>query len=32
MPTAAPAMQRFDHDASWQAVVPASALAAGATK
>ena len=26
------AMQRFDHDASWQAVVPASALAAGATK
>jgi Protein of unknown function (DUF2950) len=26
------AMQRFDHDASWQAVVPASAMAAGATK
>jgi hypothetical protein len=26
------AMQRFDHDASWQAVVPASALAAGASK
>jgi hypothetical protein len=25
-------MQRFDHDASWQAVVPASALAASATK
>ena len=26
------AMQRFDHDASWQAVVPASAMAASATK
>jgi len=25
-------MQRFDHDASWQAVVPASAMAAGTTK
>jgi hypothetical protein len=25
-------MQRFDHDASWQAVVPASAMATGATK
>jgi len=25
-------MQRFDHDASWQAVVPASAMAAGASK
>jgi len=25
-------MQRFDHDASWQAVVPASAMAVSATK
>jgi hypothetical protein len=25
-------MQRFDHDTSWQAVVPPSAMAAGATK
>jgi hypothetical protein len=25
-------MQRFDHDASWQAVVPASAMAAATTK